>query len=186
MWNYNEKDLELEVGGGLHLSKSGCYHAIIKDISDVDTKGGARQVIFKLDVEGAETTVYHVYTKTTGEEIDFKVRHLNHLLFLNKLKDPSKLLSVKGKEIGVFLKAKLSQDKKFINFDIEGFFHTTTKKTAKELKDNLSAQVYENLKKKYDEETPLERVYEKSVQQQVEENKSNSDINFEDDDSFPF
>ena len=55
MWSYNEKDLELEVGGGLHLSKSGCYHAIIKDISDVETKGGARQVVLKLDVEGAET-----------------------------------------------------------------------------------------------------------------------------------
>lgn len=179
MWNYNEKDLELEVGGGLHISKSGCYHAIIKDISDVETKGGARQVILKLDVEGAETTIYHVYTKVDGTEIDFKVRHLNHLLFLNKLKDPSKLLSVKGKEIGVFLKAKLSQDKKFINFDIEGFFHTATKKTAKELRDNLSAQVYDNMKKKYDEETPLERVYEKSAQQQVEENKKDIDFDSE-------
>ena len=186
MWNYNEKDLELEVGVGLCLTKSGCYNAIIKEISEVKTSGGARQVIFKLDVEGAETTIYHVYTKTTGEEIDFKVRHLNHLLFLNKLKDPSKLLSVKGKEIGVFLKAKLSQDKKFINFDIEGFFHTATKKTAKELRDNLSAQVYDNMKKKYDEETPLERVYEKSAQQQVEEAKVGFDIPADDDDSFPF
>ena len=183
MWSYNEKDLELEVGGGLHLSKSGCYHAIIKDISDTETSGGARQVVLKLDVEGAETTIYHVYSKIDGTEIDFKVRHLNHLLFLNKLKDPSKLLSVKGKEIGVFLKAKLSQDKKFINFDIEGFFHVSTKKTAKELKDNLQAQVYEKMQKKYSEETQLERIYEKSVQQTVEENKQNIDFT---DEEFPF
>ena len=183
MWNYNEKELELEVGGGLHLTKSGCYHAIIKDISEKETSGGARQVIFVLDVEGAETTIYHIYTKTTGEEIDFKVRHLNHLLFLNKLKDPSKILSVKGKEIGVFLKAKLSQDKKFINFDIEGFYHIGTKKTAKELRDNLNSQVYEKMQKKYAEEKPLERVYEKSVQQQVEENKKDEDFDSEE---FPF
>ena len=75
MWSYNEKDLDLEVGGGLHLSKSGCYHAIIKDISDIETSGGARQVVLKLDVEGAETTIYHVYSKIDGTEIDFKVRH---------------------------------------------------------------------------------------------------------------
>ena len=32
MWSYNEKDLELEVGGASHLNKSGCYHAIIKKL----------------------------------------------------------------------------------------------------------------------------------------------------------
>ena len=32
MWNYNEKDLEVEVGGGLYLTKSGCYNAIIKEM----------------------------------------------------------------------------------------------------------------------------------------------------------
>ena len=183
MWSYNEKDLELEVGGGSHLNKSGCYHAIIKKLELLTTPNGAKQVKFEFDVEGNEQTIWHTYSKTDGTEIDFKVRHLNHLLYLNKLKDPSKIQAVVGKEIGVFLKAKLSQDKKFINFDIDGFFHTVTKKIAKEFKEGLEAKTYDKMKKMYGEEKPLERLHEKSVQQTVEENKQNIDFI---DEEFPF
>ena len=183
MWSYNEKDLEVEIGGGNYLSRSGCYNAIIKDIKHSNTSGGAKQVVLSLDVEGSEMTIWHVYTDKQGKELDFKVRHLNHLLYLNKLTDPGKIKTLVGKSIGVFLKAKLSQDKKFINFDLEGFYHLGTKKTAKELRENLTAAVYEKMKKVYSEEKPLVREYEKSVQQQVEENKK--DVDFIDDE-FPF
>ncbi len=179
MWNYNSKDLEEEIGVGSYLKQSGCYIAAIKEISEKITNGGAKQITFKFDVKGLEATVYHIYTKIDGTEIDFKVRHLNHLLFLTnstKIKDISEL---KGKIVGVFLKAKLSPDKKYINFDIDGFFHEKTKQTSKEAKEgNKELKVYNKMKEMYENEKPLETIHEKSVQQQVSENKENSEVDF--------
>lgn len=157
-WSYNAEDLNTEIGSGDYLDKSGCYKAKIVEIEEKKTTNGASQVILKLDVEGKETTIFHTFTKIDGTVIDFKIRHLNHLLFINKLTDPSKLKTLEGKMVGVMLKAKLSQDKKFINFDIDGFYHLETGKTAKELKDKLDAKVVKEMAEKYNNEKPLERV----------------------------
>lgn len=157
-FNYNAEDLNEEIStGGNYLDKSGCYKAKIVEIIEKKTTNGAEQVVFKFDIDGKETTVYHTYSKTDGTLIDFKVRHLNHLLYVNKLTDSSKLKTLEGKEVGVMLKAKLSQDEKYINFDIDGFYHLGTGKTAKELKDNIAAAVVSDMKKKYESEQPLKR-----------------------------
>ena len=157
-WNYNAEDLNEEIStGGTYLEKSGCYKAKIVSIEEKKTTNGAEQVVFKFDVDGKETTVYHTFTKVDGTTIDFKIRHLNHLLYLNKLTDPAKLKKIEGKEVGVMLKAKLSQDGKYINFDIDGFYHLGTVKTAKELKDNLPAKTVAEMAAKYEKEEPLKR-----------------------------
>ena len=190
MWNFNADDLLVECGEGNYLKVSGCYEATIKEISQSTTSGGAKQITFKFDVNGSEATVYHIYTGKDGVELDFKVRHLNHLLFLTqctKIKDISEL---KGKKVGVFLKAKLSQDKKYINFDLEGFYHPTTKQTSKEAKEgNKELKVYNKMKEIYWNEKPLETVYEKSTQEKITSQVEDAKVGFdipEDDDSFPF
>ena len=160
-WNFKQEDLNEEIStGGNYLDKSGCYKAKIVSIEEKKTTNKAEQVIFKFDVDGKEATVYHIYTKQDGTPLDFKVRHLNHLLYINKLTDPSKLKTLEGKEVGVMLKAKLSQDGKYINFDIEGFYYLPNSKTAKELKDGLSAETVAAMMKKYDVEEPLKRTTE--------------------------
>lgn len=184
MWIYNQEDIEKEVGGGNFLDKSGCYEAVMKEFEIKQTSGGATQAIIKLETEGAETTVYHIYTDKVGNELDWKVRHLNHLLYLTKktkIKDVKELI---GQSIGVFLKAKLSQDGKYINFDLEGFYHIGTKKTAKELKENLEGNFYNKMLSKYEKEKPLVRTYE---EQDNNHNKS-ADSTEHDfmDDEFPF
>jgi len=178
-WNYNAEDLNKELSAGNYLEKSGCYKAKIVSIEEKETSNGGKQVVFKLDVEGKETTIYHVYTKKDGSLLDFKVRHLNHLLYLNKLTEPSKLKTIEGKEIGVMLKAKLSLDKKYVNFDIEGFYHLQTGKTAKELKDNLPAKTVNEFKAKYEAEEPLKR------ENNPTENHSTT-TETEENDDFPF
>ena len=184
MWNFNEKDLLVECGEGNYLKVSGCYIATIKEIVEKTTQNGYKQINITLDVNGAETTIYHTYTGKDGV-LDFKVRHLNHLLFLTNSTKIKEVGLLKGKQIGAFLKAKLSENKKFINFDLEGFFHPTTKQTSKEAKEgNKELKVYNRMKEIYDNEKPLETVYEKSVQQ-VAENKENSEVDF-DSEEFPF
>ena len=76
------------------------------------------------------------------------------------------------------LKAKLSQDKKYINFDLEGVYHIATKKTASELKENKDAKVVEAKSKQYDAEEPLLR--------ENESRATNTTKNTESDDDFPF
>ena len=76
------------------------------------------------------------------------------------------------------LKAKLSQDKKYINFDLEGVYHLPTKKTASELKDNKEAKVVEAKSKQYESEEPLIR--ENELKSESISNKS------EENDDFPF
>lgn len=153
-WNYDEKDIEKETAGGSYLSKSGCYEAKILELEHKKTTNGFGQVVIKLEVDGKETTIYHVYEGKDGA-IEFKVRILNHLLYLNKLTNPADISKCVGKNIGVMLKGKLSQDKKYINFDLEGVYHIPTKKTASELKDNKDAKIVESKTKQYDAEEPL-------------------------------
>ena len=107
-------DIEKETAGESYLSKSGCYEAKILELEHKKTTNGYGQVVLKLEVEGKETTIYHIYEGKDGA-IGFKVRILNHLLYLNKLTNPADISKCVGKSIGVMLKAKLSQDKKYIN-----------------------------------------------------------------------
>ena len=179
-WNYDEKDIEKETAGGSYLSKSGCYEAKILELEHKKTTNGFGQVVIKLEVDGKETTIYHVYEGKDGA-IDFKVRILNHLLYLNKLTNPADISKCVGKSIGVMLKAKLSQDKKYINFDLEGVYHIPTKKTASELKDNKDAKIVEAKSKQYDAEEPLLRGNESkatNTAEKTEENDPNLDFPF--------
>lgn len=175
-WNYDEKDLEKETIGGNYLSKSGCYAAKIVEIEEKTTTNGYGQVVIKLDVDGKETTIYHVYEGKDGV-IDFKIRVLNHLLYLNKFKNPSDITKCVGKNVGVMLKAKLSQDKKYINFDLDGVYHLETGKTAPELKNNTVAKSVEAKSKQYAEETPLVRDGQATKEPLTKE---------EEEDDFPF
>ena len=189
MWNYDEKDLLAEVGEGNYLKVSGCYIAVIKEIVEKVTQNGYKQINITFDVNGAETTIYHTYTGKDGV-LDFKVRHLNHLLFLTQSTKIKEVAALKGKTIGVFLKAKLSENKKYINFDLEGFFHPTTKQTSKEAKEgNKELKVYNKMKEIYWNEKPLETVHEKSTQEQITSQVEKAKVGFdipEDDDEFPF
>ena len=178
-WNYNEKDIEKETAGSAGLNKSGCYAAKIISIEDKKTINGYGQVVIKLEVEGKETTIFHTYEGKEGP-VEFKVRVLNHLLYINKLKNPADIVKCVGKTIGAMLKAKLSNDKKFINFDLEGVYHLETGKTAGELKDNKPAKVVEAKRKKYEEEEPLKR-----EGQATGATQATTEID-DDSDSFPF
>ena len=175
-WNYDEKDIEKDVGAGF-IEKSGCYPAKIISIEDKKTTNGYGQVVLKLEVEGKEVIIYHTYEGKDGL-IDFKTRVLNHLLYINKLKNPADIGKCVGKTIGTMLKAKLSQDKKFINFDLEGVYHLDTGRTASELRDNKPAKIVEAKRKQYEAEAPLKREHESSF-------GSTNDENFDVDDEFP-
>ena len=178
MWNYNEKDIEKETAVAAGLNKSGCYSAKIISIENKKTTNGFSQIIFEFDIDGKTIKVFHVYEGKDGM-IEFKVRILNHLLYLNKLKNPSDIEKCIDKNIGVMLKSKLSQDKKFINFDLEGVYHLESGKTASELKDNKPAKVVETKRKQYEEEEPLKR-------EGFESGTSDKKEEIDDSDEFPF
>lgn len=176
-WNYDEKDIEKETVGGSYLTKSGCYEAKILELEHKKTTNGYGQVVMKLEVDGKEVTVYHAYEGKDGV-IEFKTRILNHLLYLNKLKSSADIEKCIGKTIGVMLKGKLSQDKKYINFDLEGVYHLPTKKTATELKENKDAKVVDAKIKQYEAEEPL--IKDSSKKEEYKEEASAID------DDFPF
>jgi hypothetical protein len=186
-WEFDEKDISKPASS--FLDASGCYTAVIKEFKFEKSTNGADQAKIKLEIEGLETTIYHIYSKTTGEKIPWKARHINHLLYLNKIKklrSPSEQLE--GVEVGVFLKAKLSQDKHYINFDLEGFFHPGLRKTAKELSQGSEPTEVAKMQKKYASEKPLMReASERSrdnVQEFAEEYGNNDGP--ENDEEFPF
>lgn len=160
MWKFNEKDLDQDVVGSGYLRESGCHICIITKLTMDE-----RKVVFEIETESGEKvgTIFHYYTKKDGTEIPFKVRHLNHLLYLNKLRDPAKLQTVVGKRIGVMLKAELSQDGKFINFNIDGFYQADLGKTAKELKEGLPAETVKKMTERYAAETPLKPLKTKNT-----------------------
>jgi hypothetical protein len=161
MWTFNKEDLVEEVKiGGTFLNKSGAYEMTIDAIEDKLTTNGAKQVVFKFSNEaGAKVNIFYTYGKINGEMIDFKVRNLNHLCNLLKVM-PEKLSAMQGREVGVFLKADgTSRDGKFINWDIDGFYDTKTKGTAKELTEKKDIGVaYEKMVAKYEKEKPVETV----------------------------
>lgn len=177
-WDYDEKDIEKDVGAGF-LEKSGCYPAKVISIEDKKTTNGYGQVVLKLEVEGKEVIIYHTYEGKEGL-IDFKTRVLNHLLYINKLKNPADIGKCVGKNIGTMLKAKLSQDKQFINFDLEGVYHNESGRTASELRDNKPAKIVEAKRKQYEAEVPLKRVGSSTTTRNEE-----TPVNVGDDD-FPF
>lgn len=168
MWNYNQEDIKKETAGGSGLNKSGCYVCKIKDIELKNTTNGAKQAIFKLDADGAETTVFFIYSNKAGEDTDFKVRILNHICFLLKTQ-PKNFLNIKDKTLGFMLKAKLSEDKKFINFDIEGVYDAVSLKTAREVTENLKAETYDKISEKYEKEPALIRDNTAKVETKKEE-----------------
>ncbi len=190
-WQVDNADISKSASG--FLDRSGCYIATIKEFNFEKTKNGADQAKIKLEVEGNETTIYHVYSKTTGEQIPWKARHINHLAYLNKLKTFTGVEFI-GVQIGVFLKAKLSQDKRFVNFDIEGFFHPEHRKTANEFKNGLDAKEVNKMEERYSKEQPIQTEYvprsEDDIQpharQYQEDNGNNNNGNFNEDDEFPF
>ena len=71
------------------------------------------------------------------------------------------------------LKAKLSQDGKYVNFDIDGFYYLPNGKTAKELKDGLPAKTVADMLKKYESEEPLKRIENTKT-----ETKKDEDVEF--------
>lgn len=182
MWDYKKEDLQEEVKiGGDFINQSGCYSMNIDDIEDKETRNGAKQVVFKLSTEeGAKVNIFYIYAKINGEMIDFKVRHLNQLCGLLKI-TPDKLENMKNKQIGVFLKAKgTSQDGKFINWDIDGFYDIKTKGTAKELNDKSGiGDTYSKFEEKYDKESPVETNYSSgNISNDVKEDDSSDDFPF--------
>jgi hypothetical protein len=182
-WTYKKDDIQEEVSvGGNYLDKSGCYEVTITKIEDTKTKNGASQL--KIDVETKEkqkTTIFFVYSDKEGKEIEFKTRQLNHLCYLLKL-TPDKLEQMNGKEIGMFMKAKLSQDGKYINFDVDGFYDAKTKLTAKELNEKKSTtpEIYNQFKEKYEKEEPLVKTAGATTTSKTEASKT---VDTED---FPF
>lgn len=188
MWNYNNGDLEKETTGGTYLEKSGCYIANIEKFELSKSSGGCDQATITFGIDGAKTTVFHIFGDKNGKNLDWKVRHLNHMLYLLKLtniKDPSLL---KDKEIGVFLKAKLSQDKKYINFDLEGFFHPIQRKTAKELSQKENNLEVERMEDKYSKENHLvkENNYNGGSNHEQQNIEKYNGGNTESNDEFPF
>lgn len=176
-WNYDEKDIEKETVGGNYLAKSGCYEAKILELEHKKTTNGYGQIVMKLEVDEKETIIYHTYEGKDGV-IEFKTRVLNHLLYLNKLKNSADIEKCIGKTIGVMLKGKLSQDKKYINFDLEGVYHLPTKRTATELKENKDAKVVDVKIKQYEAEEPL-------IKEPIKKEEHKEETSAIDDD-FPF
>lgn len=160
MWTYNKEDLVQEVNtGGNYLEKSGAYNVIIKEVTFKDTSGGAKAVNFKVEtLSGQSTTLFINYADKEQAPIQFLVARLNQLCGLLKV-TPEKLAeNAINREIGLFLKAKLSSDGKYVNFDLEGVYDAKTKLTTKEISEKVKTpEVYEKMVEKYSKETPLER-----------------------------
>lgn len=180
MWNYNEKDLIEEVGGNgkNYLQVSSALVCKIDEIEDKDYSGH-KNIILKVTPEGYEqTTIYVMYEHAEGKDMSFNTRRLNQLMMLLKVKTPEELLTkAVGQNVGMFLQAKLSTNKDFINFNLDGVFDAKTNKTTKELTEKTKAETFDKMVAKYAKQPKLERVTVKSQTASVVEDDS---------DSFPF
>jgi hypothetical protein len=183
MWNYSKEDLVKETKVVDFLEKSGCYEMTIESVEDKKTTNGADQVVFKFVTDsGAKVNIFYIYSNLKGEPIDWKVSKLNQLCGLLKVA-PEKIADMKGKTVGVFLKANgTSRDGKYINWDIDGFYDVKTKGTTKELEEKVSvADSYAKFEEKYAKEEPIVTNYT-SGGGATTESKPAEDIN----EDFPF
>ena len=160
MWTYNKEDLVQEVNvGGNYLSESGAYEAFIKEVVFKDNASGSKQVNIKIETaSGQSTTLFVTYAGKDGAPVQFLVTRLNQLCGILKVKPEDLATKSIDKQVGVFLKAKLSTDKKYINFDLDGVYDPKTKLTTKEANEKATTpEVYNKLVEKYGKETPLEK-----------------------------
>ena len=182
MWNYNKEDLVEEVKlGGDYISVSGCYDVTIEEIEGKKTKNGADQVVFKFKTdEGSTANIFFVYSNKDGVPTDFKVRQLNQLCGLLKTM-PEKLAEMKGKKIGIFLRATgLSKDGKYINWEIDGFYDVKTKGTISEIsKKEGVGETYKKAEEKYAKQEAI-------VPKQVSQSTQSVVIEDDSSDEFPF
>lgn len=189
MWNFDEKDLVKTFEAKRYLDESKAIVCEIKQVKFATTPNGSKQVVLEVEPEGYNPIgLWIVYESARVGQLDWVVSKLNQLCAIIGVKPQELETKAVGKKVGMFLKAKLSQNKRYINFDLDGVFYPETKKTTKEEKEGLEPETYVYFEKRYALEPKLERIREdeNSISETVFNNTTETTETDDDDDDFPF
>lgn len=162
MFEINKDYLSEEIGAtGTHVNKSGCYEMVITDAKIwKSNSSNSQSESLNLNIEtleGQKAWINLFYKKKDGNNIDFNLRHITHLSFLNNVANPSpdrdgKITSFIGKVVGVILEVgttELRDGGVGYDYKLIGFYNPSTKQTAKEMNEKIPADVYEKHMEKY-------------------------------------
>ena len=215
MFNYNKEYSNEEIGSGIQrIQKSGCYITTIEKVGLLRTDK-SRSEAFKFtfiteDQEMAKIDIF--YQNKEGLEIKHNSKNLTHLVDLLKI-NPFSIQEAMGedgklhfpvlenKTIGIFLSFdgmesyEGSDGKEYerANYNLRGFFDPFTRRTIKEINDNVAASMYETWTKNFEKENSIRERKENEKSQfkrqnddfknKLEESGGEKTI---DDDDFPF
>ena len=150
MFQIDSRYLEEEIGLSNAIRRTGVYNAVIKK-ADIWKSEHSQSEALNLEIETEDEKSARLslfYKKKTGEEIEFNMRHINHLMYLlgidNLKEGQDKLVpALMGKKIGAIIKVgkRDGDEREFYQYTLQGFFDPDTKMTAKEKSQNLKAEV---------------------------------------------
>lgn len=167
MFNYDKKYVSEDVPtGGTTINVNGCYECLITE-AKIWKSDTSQSESLNLKIKDAKTDkkawLNLFYKKKNGEDIDFNLRHLSHLVYLLGLTpdvDNAGIInSWTNKAIGIFLTVKattLNNGNQGYEFSLQGFYDPNTKLTAKEKSENLPPETYKKMKERFANAEPVE------------------------------
>lgn len=167
MFNYDKKYVSEDVPtGGTTINVNGCYECLITE-AKIWKSDTSQSESLNLKIKDAKTDkkawLNLFYKKKNGEDIDFNLRHLSHLVYLLGLKpdvdNNGFINSWANKAIGIFLTVKattLNNGNQGYEFSLQGFYDPNTKLTAKEKSENLPPETYKKMKERFANAEPVE------------------------------
>lgn len=167
MFNYDKKFISEDVPtGGTTINVNGCYECLITE-AKIWKSDTSQSESLNLKIKDAKTDkkawLNLFYKKKNGEDIDFNLRHLSHLVYLLGLTpdvdNNGFINSWTNKAIGIFLTVKattLNNGNQGYEFSLQGFYDPNTKLTAKEKSENLPPETYKKMKERFANSEPVE------------------------------
>lgn len=182
MFKYDETMLIEEVVLKNYLDKSYAGVVTIIDVEDKDFSGN-KNIILTVQPEGYEPVkLYIMYESARGADMSFNTKKLVQLCSILGLKPEELTTKAKGKKVGMFLRAKLSQDQRFINFNLDGVYYPKTNKTTTETMQKKTAETFKRMTALYEKQPKLERKKDNVTKTTATTAIDNTDI----DEEFPF
>lgn len=145
MFKLDNKFIKEDVpSGGSTINRNGCYEGVIEKFSVYKADGKFSQSeavnLTVVDDEGKKAWFSLWYKKKDGTDVEFNLRHLNHLCYLVGINAPKPandgtVPEFIGKRIGFAITVdveEVDKDKLGYKYNLVGFYDSETKQTAKE------------------------------------------------------
>ena len=161
MWRVDKEMLEKGINENEVLKKDGCYDCTINKFMHFKSDKSEAEAI-KIFLENDKKEIFTLnlfFKKSTGEEIDFNLKHLNQLEYLLKInhndieweqeEDNYKNIRLvspnfKNKRIGAIVEVedKKEDEKTKYDYKLKCFYEIENKRTSFEIKKGKDAETY--------------------------------------------